>query len=206
MLITELEGDTAVVIDIVQGKDKLTFETKVVSAISNGVLLESLKYKDRVLNVSFKGLVIFLTANLEPLPFRFSEVQLETVQYKGEIYHLAKTVHEGKPVNRRENFRVYIGEDGMAQINEHKKDREVLVKDVSISGFAIVAKDDLEADDAKVRLTYSDKDSRIILHGNVVRKEIIDESKILYGCKLEETPQGLAKYLNQKQTDKNKLN
>lgn len=205
MLITELERETSVTIDIMQGTDKLTFETKVVAPISNGVLIESLKHGDRVLNVSFKGLVILLTANLEPLPIRFSEVQLETVQYKGEIYHLAKAKREGVEVNRRENFRVYIGEDGMAQINEHKKGREVLVKDVSISGFAIVAKDDLEADDAKVRLSYKDKESRIILQGQVVRKELIDESKILYGCKLEKTPDGLAKYLNQKQTEKNRL-
>lgn len=205
MLITELERETSVTIDIMQGTDKLTFETKVFSAISNGVLLESLKYGNRVLNVSFKGLVIFMTANLEPLPVQFAQIELETVQYKGEVYHLARATQEGQVVNRRENFRVYIGEDGMAQIDEHEKDREVLVKDVSISGFAIVAKDDLEADDAKVRLSYKDKESRIILQGQVVRKELIDESKILYGCKLEKTPDGLARYLNQKQTEKNRL-
>lgn len=203
MLVSEIESDKTVTIEVIQKSNKITFESKSVQVLDDALLIESVKHDNQVVNMKSDNISISVTVNVEPLPVQFSDVDIDTVLYHDEVYHLVKSQFHGKQVNRRENYRVYIGVDGSAQIEGYDANQDVIVKDVSIGGFALITDVDIDAEGATVRLYYLDEGTKIVLNGKIVRKEQMEKNRYLYGCELLNVPNGLGKYLNDKQVKKN---
>lgn len=202
MLVSEIESNKSVTIEVIQQSNKITFESKSVEVLDNALLIESIKHNNQVVNMKGDNISISVTVNIEPLPVKFSDVDIDTVLYHDEVFHLVKSQFPGKQVNRRENYRVYIGIDGCAQIDGQDMNQDVIVKDVSIGGFAFITDVDIDVEGATVHLYYMDDGTKIVLNGQIVRKEQMDEKRYLYGCELLNVPNGLGKYLNDKQVKK----
>lgn len=202
MLVSEIESNKSVTIEVIQQSNKITFESKSVEVLDNALLIESIKHNNQVVNMKGDNISISVTVNIEPLPVKFCDVDIDTVLYHDEVFHLVKSQFPGKQVNRRENYRVYIGIDGCAQIDGQDVNQDVIVKDVSIGGFALITDVDIDVEGATVHLYYMDDGTKIVLNGQIVRKEQMDENRYLYGCELLNVPNGLGKYLNDKQVKK----
>ena len=80
----------------------------------------------------------------------------------------------------------------------------VLVKDISEGGFSFVYNEKLstQAGDP-VRLVFNDtkKELRFNLQGRIVRMVELDETKVLYGCRLIIKNASLSKYIADKQRE-----
>lgn len=188
-----------VIITVSRGTDVLTFASKTVELVEDKMLIEAVRHNEKVLSFNSKGVVVSAQIDSDPLPVKFIDIVIDTIRYKDEIYHRINTNKKGIEVNRRDNFRVFIGEEGVAQMDEHKSGRDVLVKDVSLTGFSIITRDDLDVIGAQIRLSYRDNNSTIVLSGEVVRKAGLEDGRFLYGCKITKEPIGLSSYLNRKQ-------
>lgn len=202
MFLTEIEEGQSLTISVLQGEERAEFDSVAVMQIEEGLLIESIRHNNQLVNFKHKNVNISLTVNLNPLPVRFDDVNVDAVKYKGNIYHLVKAKLRGEEVNRRGGFRVFIGETGYVQINGQGEEKTITVKDVSISGFSIVSSEELQVGGGTIKLTYVDDEQKILLRGVVVRQEELPNSKILYGCELLHTPSSFGKYLNKKQMDK----
>ena len=197
MKINEVGMGKDVIIEVSKGTNILQFESKSMEIVQDDLLIECVRYNNKVVNLASKNVVVSVTVDENPLPVKFSDVDMSVVKKDGELYHRVRTAKDGREVNRRESFRVFIGEPGLAQINENTKTRDVLVKDISTTGFAIVSDDDLDIN-TNIRLSFIDKGTQIILQGCVVRKEYRN-NRVIYGCKLVKAPKGLGNYLARKQ-------
>lgn len=200
MKLSEVKPKLPVKIEIIQGKKKLEFASQTIDILNNRhLLIECIRYKNTILNLKTDNVQINLTVFMLPLPIQFTNVKIDLFHQGEKIYHCVTAPYQGRKINRRNSFRVFIGEQGMVQIGENKRSQDIMVKDISEEGFAIVSERDLHADNAKVRLEYKDKGTTIILQGKVVRKEKVLKNNFLYGCKLEKNPKGLGNYLAKKQ-------
>lgn len=199
MRLNEVKPGTPVKIEIIQGKKKLEFDSQAVNVVNNNLLIDCIRYQNAVLNLNAKNVQINLIAFMLPLPIQFTNVKIELFHQGEKMYHCVAAPYQGRKMNRRNSFRVFIGESGIIQVGENKRTQDILVKDISETGFAIMSERDLNADNANVRLEYKDKGTTIILQGKVVRKEKVLKNNFLYGCRLEKNPKGLGSYLAKKQ-------
>lgn len=133
-------------------------------------------------------------------PIVWKNVKCKTVLFDNKTFYNITAFAEGYESNRRNAFRMFIGLSGVAQLGLNRKALSVIVKDVSESGFSFVSSEDIEdVINLPVRLVFEDIDRNYSLMGLVVRKVVIGEKKILYGCKLSVENLELVKYINYKQ-------
>ena len=117
----------------------------------------------------------------------------------GSFYKITAS-GEGFEINRRGAFRLFVGISGVAQLGINRKAVDVIVKDVSENGFSFVSSEDMEnVINMPVRLVFNDFNKNYSLMGIIVRKVIINETKVLYGCQLSVSNSQLEQYINQKQ-------
>lgn len=202
--LSEIEANKQVVIDIMQGQTKLSLDSRTVMTLDDTLLIECVKHDGKTVNMTNRGnLLISITITAEPLPIKFNGVEIDLIKYEGEVYHRVRATKVGIEVNRRDNFRVFIGASGKVRVNDSNDEIDIIVKDLSMNGFAFVSSTNIEDERAKVTIKYDEKGSPITLHGKIVRKCEIEPRKILYGCRLTKVPEGLNRYLSKKQVKKN---
>ena len=120
--------------------------------------------------------------------------------YKSEYVLQAST--EGIRNNRRGCFRVGISVYANCR-KSGQGTRRVLIRDISLSGFAITdnAKELNFAIGDEISISFEDIGYSIDLRGNVVRIEE-QESRIIYGVEICNLCRDLSSYINVKQRQK----
>lgn len=204
MKIYELEENIGVELEIICKGKNLCLKTNVFKAKENQLLLYPLKKDGKVVNLTIGDLDISLKLNREnDKPLYWKHCKVEMVAYKKNIYIGVSHEKDGTELNRRGDFRLSIGEDGKCKVVGNRNIRDMILKNVSNSGFAIVMKKD---EDFKVgetiEIAFRDEDLNFVLRvvGNIVRIEEIEESfKVILGCKLQNANNNMAKYINNKQ-------
>jgi len=180
----------------------MSFKSDVVLVNNNSVLIKSITVDDRTIGFSDKYQVNFLY-KFEGILFIWESVTVKLVKYDGGVYHKIDMSGEGKPYNRRNSFRMYIGLDMPVYVNTSAGPTavSVLVKDISETGVAFISKDEYEVS-RTFRLKLTDDNNVINLSGVIVRKEFLNHlGSFIYGCKFTEKNLKLAKYIIKKQTD-----
>ena len=133
-------------------------------------------------------------------PIVWKGVGVACVYEKSGSFYKVSASGEGFEINRRGAFRLFVGISGVAQLGINKKAVDVIVKDVSENGFSFVSSEDMDnVINMPVRLVFNDFNKNYSLMGIIVRKVIINEAKILYGCQLSVNNSELEHYINQKQ-------
>jgi hypothetical protein len=83
----------------------------------------------------------------------------------------------------------------------------VILKDVSMTGFAFVVEHDIDnVENMPVRLVFNDMERNYDLTGYIVHKIKAAEGKYVYGCRLSVKNQLLGHYINLKQRQLLSLN
>ncbi len=87
-----------------------------------------------------------------------------------------------------------------------RKTYEVILRDISVSGFAVVCPSDVELELNQVihvvhmdYLEEANENHTYHLYGLVVRKEELPNGRIVYGCRLNSPVMGLGNYISTKQ-------
>lgn len=201
MVIREIPKQGNLTIEVGLKERKLEFHTICVEAGANYIYAEPIRINGKLLsfngNVQLSVNLVYLREEKNPIEWR--GVGISTVYETGKAMYKITTVSQGFEINRRQAFRLFLGLGGVAQMGANKKAFNVIVKDVSENGFSFVGIEDMDCVGIPVRLVFNDMKMGISLMGTVVRKVVVSEKKIVYGCTLSSTNIDLMHYINEKQ-------
>ena len=207
--ITELEKGTTLDMETRYNNQVLHYEIVIAERFDSSVLVEAVRSEEgKLLDFDSPNLFIDLTLNVDDdKPMMWKNVKVRCVTYKKAVYHQILSDRDGVPFNRRDSVRVYSGAEGKAQIGPHKAGVDVIVKDVSYTGFAIVTDKDVEDSvGSGVRLVFDDERLHLDLRGTVVRKFSLENGKFVYGCAMDNNNLMLQKYVTIRQRQEMKRN
>lgn len=180
----------------------VNFYSDVVEIIEDSVLIKPIIVEEKTLGFSDSNQVNFIYI-FEDKVFVWDHIEVILVKYNGSMYHKANLSGEGIPYNRRNSYRMYIGEDMPLHINTSRGSTtiNVLVKDVSETGVAFITEEDLSIGRV-FRLKLKDNNRLINLSGVIVRREYLEHlGSFLYGCKFNEYNAVLGGYIARKQIE-----
>ncbi|MDF2538590.1 MAG: hypothetical protein K0S76_1611 [Herbinix sp.] len=200
MQIDELSKGGSMELEVKNNGRTMSFRSEIVIIKNNSVLITTIKANDQTIGFSEKCQLNFLY-KVDGRLYMWENVTVKLVKYNGEIYHKIDIYGAGKPYNRRDSFRMYIGEDMPLYVNTAAGPTaiSVLVKDISETGVAFITKEEIEID-RTIRLKLKDNNTIISLSGMIIRKEFLEHlGSFLYGCKFNEKNNKLGKYLAKKQ-------
>ena len=124
---------------------------------------------------------------------------------EGGTFQVIYSSKDSKELNRRSAFRVSIGESATAQIGIGGKPEPMVVKDLSVTGVGLSAKQDSPGkvgDTVKVNFKDSEANKYIDISAMVVRVESPEDANKTLGCSIKACSENLATYLNNKQRSK----
>jgi hypothetical protein len=198
--VEEIVKGGSIEIEIKFNGKTVNFRNEVVLIRNNSILIDSIKVNDQTVGFSDKCRINFMYKSEGKL-YIWEDVSVKLVKYDGAIYHKIELFGDGLPYNRRDSYRLYIGEDMFIHVNTPNGPAalSVLVKDISETGVGFITHDDL-AIDRIVRLKLKDNNATLTLSGVIVRKEFLDHlNSFLYGCKFNEKNDKLGKYIAKRQ-------
>lgn len=203
MVVDEIMIGASIELVVRYNGQNITFHDKVVEIIKdNSILVNSIKVNNKTIGFSDKCRINFLY-KIDNRLYIWENTNVKLVKYQGRIYHKIDLNGIGKPHNRREAFRMYIGEDMQAYLNSSSGQLtiDILLKDISETGMGFISKEEIELNRI-VRLKLKDYKIIINLSAVVVRKEYIPHLKsFIYGCKFNEKNTALGKYISRKQNE-----
>jgi c-di-GMP-binding flagellar brake protein YcgR len=176
------------------------FKSEVAHIVNNSILIAPIKVNEQTIGFSDNCQVNFHYV-FEGKLYLWESASIKLVKYDGAIYHKIDIFGDGKPFNRRDSYRMYIGEDMPVYVNTATGPTaiSVLVKDISETGVGFIAKDDIDVD-RTIRLKLKDNNMLLNLSGMIVRKEFLNNlGSFLYGCRFNEKNDQLSKYIAKKQ-------
>lgn len=178
----------------------MNFRSEIVLVVNNSVLIECIKVDEQTVGFSENCYINFLYKSEGKL-YIWENVDIKLVKYDGAIYHKAELSGDGKPYNRRNSYRLYLGEEMTLSINTATGPSavDVLVKDISETGVGFITKEDLDIG-RTFRMRIKDNRLLVNLSGVIVRKENLEHlHSTLYGCKFNEKNQLLGRFIAKKQ-------
>lgn len=208
MRLIDLQAGDNIIIHVNMNGQFADFPSVVIKQQGDGILAEAVRIGGKVVGFSSESihLDLYYIRHDKP-PVIWKNVKCTTVLFDNKTLYNIAAFAEGYESNRRNAFRMFIGLSGVAQLGINRKALSVIVKDVSESGFSFVSSEDIEnVINMPVRLVFEDIDRNYSLMGLVVRRVVIDEKKILYGCKLSVENLELVKYINYKQRKQMAIN
>lgn len=201
LLIDEIVVGGDVEIEVIMANKAINFKSQVAFILNkNSILINSIKFNDQTIGFSDRYQLNFLY-KVDGKLYRWENCSIKLVRYDGSIYHKVDITGEGKPYNRRDFFRLYLGEEMPIYINTAGGETalSVLVKDISESGVGFISKEELDIE-RTIRLKIKFANQIINLPGVIVRKEYLENLKsYLYGCKFTEKSNLLGKYIAKRQ-------
>lgn len=209
MEIYELTTAHKMSITIANARTNISLNSNIVFVEDNKLYVEPFVYQGAVLNFDSANVTISMIAyEEEKSPYLWQVVHIVKETRDNVSYHVISSNLSGVKINRRENFRLFLGFDGTATLMGGQP-FDVVVKDISSSGFAVlvdmnkpisVHKNDI------MQLEFVDKtfDEDFVLTGRVVRMDKTDKY-FLYGCRLATENPTIDKYIANKQLE-NRVN
>jgi hypothetical protein len=178
----------------------VTFKSEVAHIVNSSILIAPIKVNEQTIGFSESCQINFLYVSEGKL-FLWERANVKLVKYDGVIYHKIDIFGDGKPFNRRDSYRMFIGEDMPVYVNTASGPTalSVLIKDLSETGVGFIAKEDIDID-RTIRLKLKDNNMILNLSGIIVRKEFLNNlGSYLYGCRFNEKNDKLSKFIAKKQ-------
>ena len=194
MHITELPVEAELKVQVYAlNSDVIAIEFKtVVKEIQDATILVEAITNDNQQPISFSSNKVALkveyidNSNNANVPILWEDVFIKYVKKGKNGFHQIIQTKDGRTVNRRQAFRLYIGEDATLHITTTTEAMQVILKDISSTGFGFVTEKDIDINKTRMCVLQSNIDGkRIKLNGTIVRKkEIEGTEKFVYGCQL----------------------
>ena len=196
---------------------QMVFESSIteVNLKKHLILAQAIIKNEKVLSFRGNGITIDLVAALpDDKPVLFKNIFVETLKLgENEYCYNIACAHEGTPYNRREAFRCFVGLPTVMRGGKDMNDHQVIIKDVSATGFALTTGTDVTLEPGQlVHILLEDYIEEINhnysfhLYGIMVRKQELEQGKTVYGFRLNNHVGGLENYLTQKERIRIKKN
>ena len=202
MLIDDIPIGSGIELNVRYIGHTMSFISEVVLIIKDSILISPIVVNEQTVGFN-DDCRVNLIVKIENKVYLWNNASVKLVKYDGTIYHKINVTGRGKPYNRREAYRMYIGEDMPIYINTASGpiSINVLVKDLSETGVGFISNEDLDID-RTIRLRLKDNHIIINISGIIVRKEFLSHlDSFLYGCKFNEKNNRLGHYIARKQGD-----
>ncbi len=181
----------------------LEYNVTVLMNQQNILFIEPIMHGDMVVNFQGEKVQVDIIYVGEEKPIIWEGCIVKHVTFNGKKYHILYSDKDGKKLNRRENFRQYVGVRGMLQIAATRATKDVIVKDVSRDGVAFVSEDSsLHMEDiGDFHLNFQDRDTRLSvqLTGSVVREVDMEDGRRVFGAQVKKSNVKLSEYVAMKQ-------
>jgi len=211
MFIDEIATGTEVQLHITIGTQTLDLNTTVREGNSrtHSIVTDVIVRDGKVVNISGKNVlvdVIFIPS--EGLPRIFRNAKVAVFKDKDKYSYRITSLIQAVGLNRRESYRVYIGKDITLQCGSNKKTIDAVLKDISSSGvaFTLNSGDDSGFEMGQIvhtvlndNLEEINENNSFQIYAIIVRKEELDNGKVIYGCLLNSRMPGLDKYIMTKE-------
>lgn len=207
MEIRELSTNYKMSITISNGQSQMTIPSVICSVVGNKLYVEPFMHNGVVLNFNSANVSLSMIAyEDEKAPFIWKSVLIEKEVVEDKTYHVISSGLTGVKINRRENFRVYVGIDAKATINGGKEKIDVIFKDISETGFAVLVDSNIQqrinTNDALLVEFYDPVQEQFMsLLGRIVRGAVL-EKYYLFGCRTLKDGGMSRKYIANKQLEK----
>lgn len=205
MKLQELAVGTELDIEVkIAGKEWL-FHNKIEQFVKGVALMEALSHEGKVIDISGNGVTVNLFINDEAdIPLQFRNCVVKNLRTKDTTYLAVACNLEGKRVNRRNAFRIFVGEDGtMEPIGGDGKRQGVVVRDLSLTGFSFVI--DVHDWDEELRMLWLRFEGRygekMCMQGSVVRTTLGERDRLVVGCQIVKCANDLETYVSYKQRE-----
>ncbi|PXV93632.1 PilZ domain-containing protein [Lachnotalea glycerini] len=209
MKLVDLAENTKLQIEVSFKGSKLFYETQVKLTAHEGVFIAPIRQDDKMIDFNAGNLMINVTADIDGTqPILWRECTIKAVKYKKEVFHMITSKRGGLQVNRRGRFRIDMGYTGTARVGFNKGTLNVVVHDISGSGFSFTTEKNLEDLNEEVHIVFidTDNDTRFNLIGKLVRKQEWNNNRFLYGCKFQNINKMVEYYIAKKQREIISLN
>lgn len=207
MHIDKLQIGTNIEIEVKFDGQTIFFQSDIVSIKGNSIFINTIMVNDQTIGFSEQCQLNFLYKS-DGKVYIWENISIKLIKYNGVIYHMIDLSWDGKPYNRRDSYRTYIGEDIPIFLNTPtgSLSMTVLLKDISETGAGFITNEVIDLD-RTVRLKLKVFNTTLSLSGTIVRKEFLPNiNATIYGCKFSETNQMLGKYIAKKQLDQLRKN
>lgn len=229
LLVTELLPGSIISLTARKGSKSYRFESLIpelfepedLSFISklegDFIIVEPIKVDDKIVKFVPEGVSYYFIGNHKGKPYLFEDVYVDKVVLPlYGVAHILRTAKEGKRFNRRDNFRVWLGQYCNIALRGSKAQHEAMVKDISYSGVGLIIKKEYEIDIGDVveiqfnveKYNEQKEDYQFTLHtlkGEIVRIVDQGEKVNLVGCKIIEGQEEVRKFVAMRQREKNKV-
>ena len=202
MQIDDLTAGLSLSFIIHLNNEELQFESRILEVYSrrHTLLAEGVFTDDKIISFRGKGLLVDLLVTLpDDKPQLFKNVTTNVVKRAdGTLCYNVFSIAGSKTYNRRQSYRCYIGIETAIQCGLNRSAHDVIIKDISYNGFAVVSREDLELGvNQTVHAVLNDhleetaENFNFHLYGLVARVQELENGLFLYGCRLSNPVPGL---------------
>ena len=189
--VTELLPDSIVSLTARKGTKAYRFESSVLelseqedadyagSLSGDFIIIEPIRVDDKIVKFVTEGISYYFIGNHKGKPYLFENISIEKIELPSYgVAHLLRADKEGRRFNRRDNFRVWLGQHcnialrGIEKYNGQREDYQFTLH---------------------------------TLKGEIVRIVENNEKVNLVGCKITEGREEVEKFVAMKQREKNKV-
>ena len=181
------------------------------------VIVEPIRVEDKMVKFSAEGVTYFLIGNHKEKPYLFENVSIGKINLP--LYgtaHILRSEVEGKRFNRRDYFRLWLGQHCNIAFRGSKAQHDAMVKDISSTGIGLIIKKEYEVsvgDEVEIQFNFEKyneqkEDYTFTLHtlkGEVVRIVDKNEKANLVGCRITEGQEEVRKFVAVRQRERNRV-
>lgn len=203
MKLSEVKIGTEVDLEVKSAKGEWLFQSTVRQEFKGALLMDPVIYEDKVLNLAAEGIAVNVVVKDEDIPIQFNNCAVKNIRLKDQSFLVAACSQEGKRVNRRNAFRIFVGERGIVELVGKNRRLEAVVRDLSMTGFSFVVDvNEWEDDTTLVWLNFTGRyDEKMRMQGSVIRKSEGEGGRLIVGCQIIKCANDLAFYISYKQRE-----
>lgn len=198
------EGSNVRIIAQANG-NTIEFKSVVKQVLETSILIEEIRTGDGVpVSLASDKITISLQfVNGNKTPILWQDIIVKHVRNSSGSFHQIYQTSDGTNTNRRGSFRLFVGAPAKLKIGGGKELHDVILKDISATGYGFVSDNELNITNYTLCVISSHIDTKSIsLSGTLVRKETVeDSSKFVYGCRLTAHSKELEKFIMTKQRE-----
>ena len=189
MKLTDIDVETKLIIKFKYKEKPYSMIVQVVARSSKYIVIPSILQNNEVVDPNTLEDIELLYTVKDGI-FRYPLTKLEASVFNGMRAYLVSYEEDVVRFNRREAYRVFIGElvkIDIATVDGKKRTIEGILKNISITGMAIILKQDIEIG-GTISILYDFEGIYIHLLGKVIRKEKVGRYRAFsYGCMFKDS-------------------
>lgn len=181
------------------------------------LLIEPIKVENKLVRFEKEGINYYFIGNHHGKPYLFENIYVDKITMpEYGVAHILRAPKEGRKFNRRDNFRVWLGQYCHIAFRGAKAQHDAMVKDISNTGVGLIVRKEYEVSIGDIveiqfnieKYNEQKEDYQFTLHtlkGEIVRIVDQNEKINLVGCKIIEGQEAVEKFVAVKQREKNKV-